>query len=86
MVSQVVSVRLEREVLELIDMLVRFGVFSSRSEALRELVKVGIKSYEGLSRIARAVEKLFEMEEMLGDIPIRLEGGLRELLEDRDRL
>ena len=79
------SVRLDEKTLEIVDELVRLGVFNSRSEALRELIRAGIERYEGLARIARAVEKLFEMEKEIGDIPIRLEGGLKELLEERSK-
>ncbi len=83
--SQVVPLRLDSETLEFIDSLVRLGVFSSRSEALRELVKAGIKSYESFSKIVSGVEKLFEMERREGDIPIELTDALRQLLEERDR-
>jgi len=84
--SRVVPLRLDTKTLELINMLVRLGVFSSKSEALRELIKVGIKSYEGLSRIAKAVEELSRIEEKEEDIPIRLKGGLKQLLEERGRV
>ncbi|MCD6510744.1 MAG: ribbon-helix-helix protein, CopG family [Thermoprotei archaeon] len=84
--SRVVPLRLDAKTLELISMLVRLGVFSSKSEALRELIKAGIKSYEGVSRIAKAVEELFKIEEKEKDIPIRLEGGLKQLLEERGRV
>ncbi len=81
--SQTVPVRISREILEAIDRLVRLGVFSSRSEALRELIKIGIRSYERLARIAQGVEKLLEMERREGRIPVRLDGSLKLLLEER---
>ena len=81
--SQVVPIRVDREVLEFVDKLVRLGVFGSRSEALRELIKAGIERYEDLARIARGVEKLFELEREEGEIPVRLDGALRQLLEER---
>ena len=83
--GQVVPVRLDREVLELIDMLVRLGIYSSRSEALRELIKIGVREFRWAAKVAEAVEKLFELEKEEGDIPIRLEGALRQLLEERGR-
>ena len=61
--SQVVPVRLDKEVLETVDKLVKIGVFSSRSEALREIIKTGLRDYERLAKIAKAVEKLVELEE-----------------------
>jgi Arc/MetJ-type ribon-helix-helix transcriptional regulator len=75
---------LDEETLELIDELVRLGVFSSRSEALRELVRVGAESFAGFAKIIRAVERLFELEKEMGDIPVRLDGALRRLLEERE--
>jgi len=83
--GQVVPVRLDREVLEFIDMLVKLGVFSSRSEALRELIKAGMKEFKLVIDVVKAVEKLFELEREEGDIPIKLDGALKQLLEERGR-
>ena len=83
--SRVVPLRLDAEVLEVIDEFVRLGLFSSRSEALRELVRAGVERYEGLVRVVRGVEKLFEVEGREGEIPVRLDGALRQLLEERGR-
>jgi len=86
MVSQVVPLRISKEILEAVDKLVELGVFSSRSEALRELVKSGLRSYEKLARIAKGVEKLLEIKEREKEIPIRLDGALKQLLEERERV
>jgi len=83
--SRVVPVRLDRELLEFVDELVRLGVFSSRSEALRELINFGIEGLKWVPEVVEAVEKLFELEREEGDVPVRLEGALRELLEERGR-
>ncbi|HDN76008.1 MAG: CopG family transcriptional regulator [Thermoprotei archaeon] len=83
--SQVVPLRIDAETLEIIDKLVKLGVFSSRSEALRELIKVGIEHYKDLARIVRGVEKLFEIEKEEKEIPVRLDGALKQLLEERGR-
>ena len=85
MCSQVVPVRLDRELLEFIDTLVRLGVFRSRSEALRELVSLGLEGFKWVPKVVKAVEKLFELEQKEGDIPVRLNGALRQLLEERGR-
>ena len=84
--SQVVSLRLDSETLEFVDKLVELGVFSSRSEALREIIRAGIERYEGLARIGGAIDKLFEMEKRGGEITVRLDGALKRLLEERGLL
>ena len=63
MCSQVVPVRLDRELLEFVDTLVRLGVFKSRSEALRELVSFGLEGFKWVPKVIKAVEKLFELEQ-----------------------
>ncbi len=79
----VIPVRVTREILEAVDKLVELGVFSSRSEALRELIKAGLRRYEDVIAVAAGVEKLFEIEKETGEIPIRLDGALEELLRER---
>ncbi len=76
--------RIDKEVLEAVDKLVELGVFNSRTEALRELVKTGLRAYENLTRIAEAAERLLEIEEKEGEMLVRLDGGVKTLLEDRD--
>ncbi len=83
--SRVVPIRLDEETLRIIDTLVRLGIYGSRSEAVRELVKLGAEKVGKLSRILEAVEKLFQLEEEHGDIPVRLDGALQQLLEERGR-
>ncbi|MCD6369085.1 MAG: ribbon-helix-helix protein, CopG family [Thermoproteales archaeon] len=83
--TQVVPVRLGKNVLENIDLLVKIGIFSSRSEALRELVKLGLENLKEYVEIASAVEELFKLEESKGDIPLKLNGALKQLLEERSR-
>lgn len=83
MSGQVVPVRLDRELIELIDLLIKLGVFNSRSEALRELIRAGIKELKSLPKVVETVERLLELERNEGDIPIRLEGVLRQMLSER---
>ncbi len=83
--SQVVPVRLDRELLEFVDALVQLGVFGSRSEALRELISAGLEELKWVPKVVEAVEKLFELEREEGDVPVRLDGALKELLEGRGR-
>lgn len=83
--GRVVPVRLDDELLGFVDELVRLGVYSSRSEALRDLVRIGARHVEWVRAVARAVDRLFELEREEGDVPIRLEGALRRLLAERGR-
>jgi len=79
-------VRLDRELLAFIDTLVKLGVYRSRSEALRELIEIGVRELRWAGKVFEAVEKLFEIERKEGDVPVRLDGALRQLLEERGRL
>ena len=79
-VMKVISVRLSERELREIDRLVEYGVFRSRSEAIRELIKLGM---ENLTYLHEAVEKLFELERIEGRIPIDLSGATRQLLNER---
>lgn len=83
--SRVVPVRLDDETLRLIDELVNLGVYNSRSEALRDLIRIGVKRVGRVKVIIEAVNKLFKLEEDEGDIPIKLEGSLKQLLAERER-
>ncbi|MCD6480439.1 hypothetical protein J7L65_06645 [Candidatus Bathyarchaeota archaeon] len=59
----------------------RSGVFRSRSEALRMLIRLSPKD---LMEVSEALKRLFELEGE-EDIPIRLDGALRMLLSERCR-
>ncbi len=83
--SQVVPLRIDKRMLRNIDLLVELGLFSSRNEALRELVKNGIENLGEHVRIIELVDKLLE-EERKGKITIRLDGATKQLLRERDRL
>jgi Arc/MetJ-type ribon-helix-helix transcriptional regulator len=83
--SKVVSVRLDDELLKLVDELVRLGVYGSRSEALRDFIRIGARYARQIQMVAEAVNKLFELEKEEGDIPVKLEGALRQLLGERKR-
>ena len=83
--KQVVSLRLDDDILSFVNLLIKLGIYNSRSEALRELIKAGIRSFESIAKIAKAVEKLFDLEKEEGDIPIRLNSALKQLLEERNR-
>ncbi len=83
--SKVVPIRLDDDTLKLVDELVKLGVYSSRSEALRDLIRIGARHVRKIQMISETINKLFELEKKEGDIPIRLEGALRQLLANRER-
>jgi len=83
--SRVFPVRLDEGDIKQVDLLVRLGVFRSRSEALRMLIRLGVENLEELVEVSEALERLFELEREEGEIPIRLDGVLRMLLSERGR-
>jgi len=83
--SRTIPVRLEGSDLGQVDLLVKLGIFSSRSEALRELVRLGVKSLSEVAEVAVALEKLFALEKAEGEIPVKLPGSVRELMTERKR-
>ena len=85
MSSRTIPVRLKDGDIKQVDMLVQLGLFNSRGEALRELIRIGVKSLKEVAEIATALRLLFKLEESSGDIPIRLPGALKQLLAERDR-
>ncbi len=49
-----------------------------------EPAELGDKDISQAKIIAEAVNKLFELEREEGDIPVRIEGALRQLLAERE--
>jgi Arc/MetJ-type ribon-helix-helix transcriptional regulator len=82
-VTKIVPVRLREEELRQIDRLVKYGIFQSRSEAIRELIRLGVENLAYLSEVLEAVERLFELERVEGRIPIDLSGATEQLLRER---
>jgi Arc/MetJ-type ribon-helix-helix transcriptional regulator len=83
MVTKIVPIRLKEEELKQIDELVEYGIFQSRSEAIRELIKIGIDNLTYSSEVFEAVKKLFELEKIEGKIQIDLSGAIEQLLRER---
>ncbi len=54
--TETIPVRLDRETLETLDLFVKTGLYRNRSEAIRELMKQGIHSQEGLRKLGRIVK------------------------------
>jgi len=84
--TEIVPVRLKRQDLEQIDRLIEIGIYKSRGEALRELIRLGVENLEHVAEVSKALEKLFELERSEGRIPISLTGATRQLLEERERV
>ena len=74
--SEVIPVRLKREIIKEIDELVKLGLFSSRNEALNFLVSQGLKEVD-LLKIE--MEKAKEVK-----LPL-LDKTLEDFLKERDR-
>jgi Arc/MetJ-type ribon-helix-helix transcriptional regulator len=85
MVSRIIPIRLKEQELKQIDQLVEHGIFQSRSEAIRELLRLGAENLSYLSEVSEALEKLFELEKKEGNIPIDLSGATEQLLKERER-
>lgn len=63
----------------------KYGVFRSRSEAIRELVRLGIENLAPVSEVLKAVKMLFEVERKKGEIPVDLSRAIKQLLAERER-
>lgn len=83
MVTKIIPVRLKERELEQIDQLVEYGIFQSRSEAIREPIRLGAENLTYLSEVSKALEKIFELEKVEGKIPIDLSGATKQLLKGR---
>lgn len=83
MVTKKISIRLKEQELKQIDQLIEYGIFKSRSEAIRELIRLGAENLTYLSEVSKALEKMFELEKAEGKIPIDLSGATKQLLKER---
>ena len=81
--SRIIPIRLKDQELKQIDQLVELGIFQTRSDAIRELIRLGIENLSYIFEIFRALEKLLELEKIEGNIPINLNGMTKQLLEER---
>lgn len=80
MVTKVIPVRVNEEVLKKIDELVRLGIFSSRNEAINVLLKQGLSEVSLWEELVKEVKELLNSEKEL-----RKKGALAEFLSERDR-
>lgn len=60
--TETIPVRMDRETLETLDLLVKTGLYPNRSEAVRELMRRGLDSQGGLKILGRLVRQLRELD------------------------
>lgn len=53
---------MDRETLETLDLFVKTGLYGNRSEAIRDLMKRGLDSQQGLKRLGRLVRLLRDLD------------------------
>lgn len=61
--TETIPVRLNRETVETIDLFVKTGLYSNRSEAIRELMKRGLDSQEELKRLGKLVKIIQRLDD-----------------------
>ena len=76
--TEIVPVRIDKEILDTLDLFVTLGYYKSRSEAIRELMKKGIEARDEVKVLGRLV-KMVESLDKAGKIDL---SGL-ELERDR---
>ena len=71
--------RIDDKKLKNIDMLVKSGIYKSRSEALRKILEIGLEEIneeiEHIKKIDRIVDKIIDSE-------LNFDGALRKSLEE----
>lgn len=83
--SVVVSIRVRREVLRLVDEMIRYGLASSRNEALNLLIRIGMDAAMREVERRKRVEEMVEKFEKRGGIALdRKTDVVRELRELRE--
>lgn len=60
--TETVPVRMDRDMLESLDLLVKTGLYPNRSEAIRELMKKGFDSLDGPRSLGRLVKLIRELD------------------------
>jgi Arc/MetJ-type ribon-helix-helix transcriptional regulator len=76
---KVIPVRIDDKKLKNIDMLVKSGIYKSRSEALRKILEIGLEEIdeeiEYIKKIDKIVDKIIDSE-------LNFDGALRKSLEE----
>lgn len=62
--TETIPVRLNRETVETIDLLVKTGLYTNRSEAIRELMKRGLESQEEIKQLGKLVKIIRDLDSL----------------------
>jgi Arc/MetJ-type ribon-helix-helix transcriptional regulator len=60
--TETIPVRMDSDTLKTLDLLVRMGLYSNRSEAVRGLMRRGLDSQRELRALGSLVEKIRELD------------------------
>lgn len=60
--TETIPVRLDRQTLSTLDLLVKTGLYRNRSEAIRELMKRGLDSQEELKQLGKLVKVIGDLD------------------------
>ncbi len=83
----IVPVKLDKKIVKLIDTLVEMGIFRSRNEAIRSMIRDGIKNFFGVMFGERVLSAVSELMSIDNAVRIRAKKPAWEIVaEERERL
>ncbi len=83
----VVTVRVDENIVKLVDHMVKEGIFKSRGDAFRLLIQKGLEhvSKENSKVVDEVADYLVEMDLKGRRSPLKIKGVREELIKERDR-
>ena len=85
MAKEKIQIRIDEETSKFVNLMLRSGLFRTKSDALRYILSAGITAAAKFPEVSEKVEKLKSMEKTSGRPPIELAGSFKDLLVNRDR-
>ena len=85
MAKETIQIRIDEETSKFVNRMLRSGLFRTKSDAIRYILSAGMTAAAKFPEVSEKVEKLKSMEKTTGRPPIKLSGGLKDLLVNRDR-
>ena len=87
MKRKTLSLRIDVDVIEFIDTLVKLGFYTDRDKALREMIKLGKERLYGevMLKISNIVDKIIKFEEKAGEQAINASGLRKLIISERDQ-
>ena len=85
MAKETIQIRIDEETSKFINRMLRSGLFSTKSDALRYILSSGMSAAAKFPEVSEKVERLKSMERTAGRPPIELSGSLKDLLTNRNR-